>query len=133
MKTPETPACWVYIYNSSMKTLKVLPGLTVEQESIGGPLITTKISYLDSSSHKRRQWFFKAGDVSKQQTTYFVWLEERDDARAEKALLTRRLEDVHKRLDRLVKQLHTAEMERKRILSGDIHVEEGECLQYNEA
>lgn len=132
MKTPETPACWVYIYNSSMKTLRVFPGITVERGSIGGPLYTTKIAYLDSSGHKMTRWLFKAGEVSKRQTAYFVWLEERDDTRAAKALLTRRLEDVHKRIDKLVHNLHTAEMERKHILSGDIHMEEGECLQYNE-
>lgn len=133
MNAPETPACWVYIYNASMKTLRVLPGLTVKHEgSVGGPLNTTQIAYLDSTGHKTTRWFFKEGDVSKRQTAYFVWLEERDDARAAKALMTRRLEDVHKRLERLVQMLHITELERRRILSGDIHVEEGECLQYSE-
>ena len=125
MKTPESPACWVYIYNASMKTLRVFPGLSVEPVSVGGPLFTRHITYLDSSGHKTSRWFFNEGEVSTRQTAYFLWLKERDDQLASKLLMTRRLEDVHKRLDTLMDQLRTTENERKRILSGDIHVEEG--------
>ena len=98
---------WVYIYNASIKVIRVLPIVSKQRLGSGDWYIT----YQTYSGFEMPTIFCDAGEVSTKRTSYFVWLPERDDAKACEALVNRRLADAKKRLEMLAEQRLSTEAE----------------------